>query len=283
VIAALITIAPAAQAAWESGERNGRETREMASISMWISILEVLMEINRLQQYRRIEASLRQLLDALPPSVAENDRREAAEKIDHDEFAIALQVIGALIIGYEVALNASSKRQMLEIMREMEMDQDEDYWFWEKMRPVLQPDAGEFRTRSMLMRAICKHLSIVEATGGDRIDAYRGMINPIDYDFGLVKGREYLVFGMSFRRGTAWLYVTHSADPPDISPVPAALFSFAEREIPSEMMLTVSEDGCDAEIIPAAVASFDHWFERYVEDDSEVLHAVANEILRRSR
>ena len=135
------------------------------------------------------------------------------------------------------------------------------------------------------MRAICKHLSIVEATGSDRIDAYRGMINPMDYEFGLERGREYLVFGMWFRHGAAWLYVNHapSADPPDISPVPAALFSFTEREIPSEMVLTVSENGCDAQIIPAAVASFDRWFERYVDDDPEVVRAVADETRRLSR
>ena len=136
------------------------------------------------------------------------------------------------------------------------------------------------------MRAICKHLSIVEAADGDRIDAYRGMFNPIDYDFGLVRGREYLVFGLSFRRGTAWLYVNHasSADhPPDISLAPAALFSFAIREIPSETVLTIAENGCDAQIIPAAVASFDRWFERHVEDDSEIVRAVADEIRRLSR
>lgn len=134
------------------------------------------------------------------------------------------------------------------------------------------------------MRAICKHLSILEATGGDRIDAYRGMINPIDYDFGLEKGGEYLVFGISFRRGVAWLYVTQipSADPRDITLVPAALFSFAVREIPSEMVLAVSENGCDAEIIPATVASFERWYERYVEEDSEIVRAVADEIRRLS-
>jgi hypothetical protein len=136
------------------------------------------------------------------------------------------------------------------------------------------------------MRAICKHLSITEAAGTNGIDTYLGMFHPIDYDFGLVKGREYLVFGMSFRRGTAWLYVNHAASadhPPDISLAPAALFSLAVREIPSEMVLTVSENGCDVQIIPAAVASIDHWFERYVEDDTEVLRAVAGEIRRLSR
>lgn len=134
------------------------------------------------------------------------------------------------------------------------------------------------------MLAICTHLSIVEATGSDQIDAYRGMIKPLDYEFALEKGREYLVFGMWFRHGTVWLYVNHaaSADPPDISLAPAALFSFAVREIPSEMVLTISEDGCDAQIIPAAVASFDHWFERYADDDAEIVRAVVDEIRRLS-
>jgi hypothetical protein len=102
------------------------------------------MEIDRSQRYGRIEASLRQLLDALPPSIAEDDRGEATEKIDHAEFAIALQVIGAFIIEYKVALSDSSKCLMIELMREMEMDQeeDEDHWFWEEMRPILKPGSG---------------------------------------------------------------------------------------------------------------------------------------------
>ncbi|MBM0107697.1 hypothetical protein JM946_23380 [Steroidobacter sp. S1-65] len=134
------------------------------------------------------------------------------------------------------------------------------------------------------MRTICKHLSIVEATGGDRLDVYRGIINPIDYDFGLEKGGEYLVFGMSLRHGTTWLYVTQSpwSSPPDIRLVPAALFEFSAREIPPAMVLTVSANGCDAEIVPAAVASFEHWYERYVEDDAGVVRAVAAAVLRLS-
>ncbi|MBM0107695.1 hypothetical protein JM946_23370 [Steroidobacter sp. S1-65] len=103
------------------------------------------MDTVKLQTYRRIEGSLRKLLDSLPPTIAESDRREATEKIDHDEFAIALQVIGALILENEFTLDGASKRLMLELMEEMQMNQegDEDYWFWEKMRRFLQTETGD--------------------------------------------------------------------------------------------------------------------------------------------
>lgn len=103
------------------------------------------MDTEKLRKYRHIETSLRKLLDSLPPTIAESDRREATEKIDHDEFAIALQVIGALIVENELTLDGASKRLMLGLMEEMQMNQEggEDYWFWEKMRPFVQMEAGD--------------------------------------------------------------------------------------------------------------------------------------------
>lgn len=97
------------------------------------------MDPELLKKYQRLETSLRRLLAALPSPVSEEDRREATEKIDHAEFAIALQVIGAVILDYDLRLESSSKRLMRELLEEMGMNRedDDDYWFWEKMQPVI--------------------------------------------------------------------------------------------------------------------------------------------------
>ena len=111
----------------------------------WLPIPKARNGHREAAKYRRIEGSLRKLLDSLPPTIAEIHRREATEKIDHDEFAIALQVIGALIVENEFTLDGASKRLMLELMEEMQMNQegDEDCWFWETMRPIVQAATGD--------------------------------------------------------------------------------------------------------------------------------------------
>lgn len=100
--------------------------------------VEVSMDPDRLQKYQRMAASLRTLLAALS-TITEDDRGEAAEKIDHDEWGIALQVIGALILDYKVTLDVPSKRLMRALMEEMGMNREEDdeYWFWAQMQPVI--------------------------------------------------------------------------------------------------------------------------------------------------
>jgi hypothetical protein len=98
------------------------------------------MDSDKLIRYARMEETLRKFLSAIQPSVPAQELQEATEKIDHDEFGIALQVIGALIEEHQVRLAPEEKQRMIALIEQMGMtDQDdEDYWFWEEMRPVLQ-------------------------------------------------------------------------------------------------------------------------------------------------
>jgi hypothetical protein len=98
------------------------------------------MDSDKLIRFARIEETLRKLLNAIQLSVPAQELQEATEKIDHDEFGIALQVIGALLVEHQVHLSPEEKQRMIALIEQMGMtDQDdEDYWFWEEMRPVLQ-------------------------------------------------------------------------------------------------------------------------------------------------
>jgi hypothetical protein len=98
------------------------------------------MDPQMLIHYERMAASLRDLASAIRPAVPEQELQEATEKIDHDEFGIAVQVLGALILEHDVRLAPEARQQMIGLIEQMGMmdPNDEDYWFWEKMRAVLQ-------------------------------------------------------------------------------------------------------------------------------------------------
>jgi hypothetical protein len=53
---------------------------------------------------------------ARTPCSRRGTRHAATEKIDHDEFGIALQVIGALILDHQVRLAPEEKQQMIALI-----------------------------------------------------------------------------------------------------------------------------------------------------------------------
>lgn len=90
--------------------------------------------------WERMEKSLRELIAAISASVPPLELKEAVEKVDHREYGIAVQLIGALILENRVRLEPEAKQKMIVLMEEMGMmnPADEDYWFGEKIRPALQ-------------------------------------------------------------------------------------------------------------------------------------------------
>lgn len=92
----------------------------------------------------RMEETLRKLVSAIKPSVPAQELQEASEKIEHDEFGIVLQVIGAVIVDHHVRLAPKEKQQMIALIEGMGMtnQDDENYWFGRKCHHACSPAAG---------------------------------------------------------------------------------------------------------------------------------------------
>ena len=131
------------------------------------------------------------------------------------------------------------------------------------------------------MRCSCVHLSVVEALGWAKAAKFEGMIHPLDLDIGLERGAAYLVFGVVVRSGVVWLYVFPERGDPELTLVPAVLFKFVDPELQAGMLFRESSEGPDSfELVPEIVASCSNWFERYVNEDEEILALVCQEVQR---
>jgi hypothetical protein len=123
----------------------------------------------------------------------------------------------------------------------------------------------------------CTHSHLVDALGLEGAAAYQNLVRPLDYEFGLSKGREYQIFGLLSRKANAWLYVVESDA--TLLLAPAVLFEVLQPRFPSDMAFRKLADGSsNFEVVPATLLKFEDWFERYANDDAEVCAIVALEI-----
>lgn len=94
------------------------------------------------EYFEKLEADLRQLLLQLSDLLTAEDRTEVEDKIDHREYGIALQALGACVLQNNVNLDHEARYLFSDLMGRMGMkeDQDEDHWFWEKMRSLVEKE-----------------------------------------------------------------------------------------------------------------------------------------------
>jgi hypothetical protein len=145
-----------------------------------------------------------------------------------------------------------------------------------------------------------RYSTLCEVPGDFNPEAYKTMVNPLEYDFCLDPDVNYLVIGIVVRRGTTWLYVVpenknkkiscapavllkfYEAQPlydiKEISIIPAVLFDFCIADIPTGMTVKVTNNGQYLEILPQRLASIEGWYERYLNDDPEIISIVELEV-----
>lgn len=126
-----------------------------------------------------------------------------------------------------------------------------------------------------MIKVCCRHLSLSELSLDIDITTYQDFVRPLDYDFALERGVEYIAIGITERKGTPWLYVVPADGDVELDIVPAALFSFDEAVIPPGMVVRMTTGPhFGLEILPRSLAIIEDWFERYVEGDEDVVATV---------
>ena len=132
-----------------------------------------------------------------------------------------------------------------------------------------------------VIKVHCRYLSLSEIPNDMDLTAYREFVQPLDYDFSLERGTEYLVMAIIERKGTPWLYVVFGDECVELQIVPAVLFSFENFAFPSGMVVRMTNSSQPGlEILPASLSNIDTWFERYVEGDESVTEIIESEIKR---
>lgn len=127
------------------------------------------------------------------------------------------------------------------------------------------------------MKAVCVSgsLSLVDA---DLRKPYAGYVSPLDYDFGLVAGCEYLLLALIVRGGGgAWFYVTPPTEV-DVSIVPAVLFSADWQRLYGGWKVKADESGV-IQLAPEKLAAIDGWYEKYIEGDDSVISFIRSLLL----
>jgi len=105
------------------------------------------------------------------------------------------------------------------------------------------------------------------------------MVHPLEYDFCLARNADYLVFGLLTQGGTPWLYVVDAVGDTELLFAPAVLFDSNWAQVPENWQMRLTNRG-NLEFLPAALAKIDHWFEKYIDENSVVLQLVEEEVQR---
>jgi hypothetical protein len=126
-----------------------------------------------------------------------------------------------------------------------------------------------------LIKIFCRYTALTDLSSEVDLTIYHEFVRPLDYDFGLERNADYQVIGILERGGTPWVYVTPTIGDIELAIVPAVLFSFEGAVIPSGMVVRFAQDQRPSlEILPQSLSEIDHWFERYLGDDDEVVKII---------
>ncbi len=106
-------------------------------------------------------------------------------------------------------------------------------------------------------------------------ELYLSCVSSLTSDFHLEISLSYKVIGIEvWKNGIVRLFIIESDEYSYvIRTVPAILFDFTWKRIPSDWMIRVNTD-INLEILPTELTKVDYWFEKYVDDDPIVLEIV---------
>lgn len=128
-----------------------------------------------------------------------------------------------------------------------------------------------------MIQVVCKYVKLSDIPNLYSRECYEEAVKPLDYDFYLEKGAIYEVLGIITISGIPWLYIFRKAEYPQIGIFPAILFDYGWNKVPSEWYMRINGPHReDIEILPEKLASIEHWYERYIDEDSEVLRLVSS-------
>lgn len=128
-----------------------------------------------------------------------------------------------------------------------------------------------------MIKATCRYVSLLEVSDLRATSEYQKMVHPLAYEFDLVRNGDYLILGVWTRLGTPWLYIASTSGDKQLQLVPAALFDFAWQKVPENWFIGFPRRE-EIEFLPVSLATIEGWFEKYVDDDTNVVKIVEEEI-----
>ena len=129
-----------------------------------------------------------------------------------------------------------------------------------------------------MVKVVCKYDSIAEIPHLNSKKNYEQIVSPLDYSFSLEKGSLYDLLGITQLSNILHFYfVANGSDELDIAP--AVLFECDWSKIPENWYLRMNSlHEENFEILPERLSKIDGWFEKYIDEDPEVLEIVKTEI-----
>lgn len=130
-----------------------------------------------------------------------------------------------------------------------------------------------------MVKALCKYNTIAEIPELCTKENYNKIVSRLDYDYCFNKGSLYEIIGVTQLHGILNFYLISDYKCYEIDIGPAVLFDFNWTKLPenwrARMCVTVQEN---FELLPERLSVIDHWFEKYIDADPDVVAAVRAEI-----
>jgi len=129
-----------------------------------------------------------------------------------------------------------------------------------------------------MVKALCKYMAISEIPNLNSKKNYEKIVLPIDYIYSFDKDNLYDILGITQFSGILMFYVVlEGSYQVDIGP--SVLFECDWSKIPenwfARMSCTYEEN---FELFPEKLSLVDGWFEKYIDEDPDVLELVKAEI-----
>lgn len=103
-----------------------------------------------------------------------------------------------------------------------------------------------------------------------------------DYDYCLQPHKDYLVLGVTDLDMNNLYVVLPEKKPLEVDVQPAVFFDMEWQKIPADWKIMLTKGLHKIKILPQALAAIDHWFERYLDQEKEVVektHQFAREMV----
>lgn len=127
-----------------------------------------------------------------------------------------------------------------------------------------------------MIKVMCKYEKLSDIANLC-LDNYRNDVAPLDYDFYLKAGALYEVLGVTCRSSIPWLYIIRHDENNRIHTLPAVLFDFNWQKVPESWCMRINGPlGENIELLPEKLASIEDWFERYIDEDADILNLLKN-------
>ena len=134
----------------------------------------------------------------------------------------------------------------------------------------------------MIITVVCKASKLTDLPDFEITENYFKNISETDYEFCLNVDQYYFVLGFITISSVPHFYVFSNTSPLEIEVQPAVLFDLDWQNIPNDWKIRVDKT-YEIEMLPKPLAEINHWFERYIDEEEDVVkitHDLAHQMIK---